>query len=57
MFLYDYKIYQDKRCVAQVSKKYFTFADSYGIHIEDDADQLLMLTMAIVIDIVLHKGK
>ena len=57
MFLYDYKIYQDKRCVAQVSKKLFTFADSYGIHIEDDADQLLMLSMAIVIDIVLHKGK
>ena len=57
MFRYDYVINRDGQEVAKVSKKILAFSDSYGVDISENENPLVMLAVAIVIDIVLHKGK
>ncbi len=42
--------------VAKVSKKWFSFADSYGVEIKDGQDDVLILASAIVIDLASHSG-
>jgi uncharacterized protein YxjI len=37
-----------------VSKRWFTFADTYGIEIEDGEDPVLILATAVVVDMVCH---
>ena len=54
---YDFQIYKDGRIVAVINKKWFAFSDSYGVKIEDGEDHAFLLTMAIVIDQVLHDEK
>lgn len=57
LFLYDYQIKRDRQKIAKVSKKIIAFSDSYGVDINDDENQILILASSIIIDIVLHKGK
>ena len=40
--------------VAEVSKRWFTFTDTYGVDIADDADPVLILASTVVIDMVCH---
>jgi uncharacterized protein YxjI len=54
IFGYDFQIYKDGRMVAVINKKWFAFSDSYGVEIEDGEDHAFLLTLAIVIDQVLH---
>ncbi|MEO7931576.1 MAG: LURP-one-related family protein [Chthoniobacterales bacterium] len=42
------------RQVAEVSKKWFTLRDSYGVEIADEADAVLILASTVVIDMVCH---
>ena len=49
---HEYTFTRMGRQVAQVSKAYFTFADSYGIDIVDGEDDVTILATAIVIDLV-----
>jgi uncharacterized protein YxjI len=53
LFRHEYSISRRGRAVAQVSKRWLTIADSYGIEIEDDEDQILLLASAVVIDEIL----
>jgi uncharacterized protein YxjI len=57
LWRWDYHFSQGSRQVARVSKKIFAFSDSYGIDIEEGEDEMLYLCCAIVIDMILHKGK
>jgi uncharacterized protein YxjI len=57
IFAYDFQIYKDGRMVASISKKWFAFRDCYGVEIEDGEDQAFLLTLAIVIDQVMHDKK
>ncbi len=41
--------------VAQVSKKWFSFSDRYGIDVVDGEDDVLVLAAAVVIDQVCHE--
>lgn len=50
----DFSILKDRRFVAQVSKRWFSFADTYGIDIVEDEDHGFLVTLVIVIDQVLH---
>ena len=40
------------RGIGTVSKKLFSWADSYGVDLEDDEDQVLLLAATIVVDLV-----
>ena len=54
LFHHEYRILQDGRQVAQVSKAWIALTDSYGIDIEDDQNQVLILSCAVVIDEILE---
>lgn len=54
IFGYDFQIYKDGRMVAIINKKWFAFSDCYGVEIVDGEDHAFLLTLAIVIDQVLH---
>lgn len=43
--------------VAEVSKKWFRIADSYGIEIEPGQNDVLILAVAAVIDMMSHEGR
>ena len=43
--------------VASVSKKYFTWADTYGIDIPHGEDPILILSSAVVIDLCCHQDQ
>lgn len=51
---HEFTIYKDRTPVAQISKKFFSLTDAYGVEIDDDEDQLANLALAIVIDMVCH---
>jgi uncharacterized protein YxjI len=51
---HEYTITRGDRVVATVSKRWFTFADSYGIDIADGEDDILVLTTAVVVDQACH---
>ncbi len=40
--------------VAQVSKRFFSWSDTYGIDIADGEDDITILATAVVIDLVCH---
>ncbi len=50
----DFSIRKNGRHVAQVSKRWFAFADTYGIDIAEGEDYGFLVTLVIVIDQVLH---
>lgn len=57
MFRYDYHVNRDGREVARVSKKILAFSDTYGVDIKDNEDPIIILGVAIIVDMVLHRGK
>ena len=50
----EYKFSRGGRVVAEVSKRWFTFADTYGVDIPDGEDEVLILASTVVIDMVCH---
>jgi uncharacterized protein YxjI len=54
VFAYDFSVYKDGRRVAVVNKRWFSFSDTYGIDIADGEDHALLLSLAIVLDQILH---
>lgn len=57
LFAYDFQITKNGAVVAIINKKWFAFSDCYGIEIADGEDHAFILTLAIVIDQVLHDEK
>ena len=53
---YEYEICEGRRKVAEVSKKWFLLADSYGVDIVAGADHILVLAITVVIDMMLDRG-
>ncbi len=53
----DFNILKDNQIVAQVSKKWFSFGDTYGVDIADDEYQAFILALVIVIDQTLHDNE
>jgi uncharacterized protein YxjI len=50
----DFTIRKNGRMVAQVSKRWFSFADTYGIDIVEGEDYGFLTALVIVIDQVIH---
>ena len=51
---HEYSIKQDGRKVAEVSKKWFSFTDTYGVEIDPGQNDILVLAVAIAIDMMAH---
>jgi uncharacterized protein YxjI len=51
---HEYEFQRHRRTVATVSKKWFSFSDSYGIDITDGENDVLILASAVVIDLCCH---
>jgi uncharacterized protein YxjI len=51
---HEYVFERRGREVARVSKKWFSFSDTYGVDIETGEDDVLILAAAVVIDLVSH---
>jgi len=50
----EYDIKQGRKKVAEVSKKWFTITDTYGVEIAEGQDDILILAIAIAIDMMVH---
>jgi len=51
---HEYTFEQSGKTVATVSKKWFSWTDTYGVDIQDDCDDLLILASTVVIDLACH---
>ena len=54
LFHHEYDILRGGREVAHVSKRWVALTDSYGVEIDDNQDQVLLLACAVVIDEILE---
>ncbi len=54
---HEYTFERFGKVVASVSKKYFSWSDTYGIDIIDNEDDITILASAVVIDLVCHDNK
>jgi len=58
---HEYSIKQGRDKVAEISKKWFSLTDTYGVEIDPGQNDILILAVAIAIDIMAHpdqkKGK
>jgi uncharacterized protein YxjI len=54
---HEYSFERQGRTVAQVSKRYWSWSDTYGIDIVDGEDDVAILATCVVIDLVCHDEK
>jgi uncharacterized protein YxjI len=54
---HEYTFTRGGSVVATVSKEWFTFADTYGVEVNDDEDAVLILASTVVIDMACHEGR
>lgn len=54
---HEYKIERGGDKVAEVSKKWFRIADTYGVEVAPDQDPVLILAVAAVVDNMTHQGR
>ncbi len=54
IFDHEYTIARGDKTVAQVSKRWFTLTDTYGIDIADGEDDALLLAIAVAVDEMAH---
>lgn len=52
---HEYTFNRDGEAIAQVSKQWFSWADTYGVEIADGEDPLLILASTVVIDMCCHQ--
>jgi uncharacterized protein YxjI len=50
----EYAFSRQGRTIAQVSKRWFTWADTYGVDVSAGQDDVLILASTVVIDMVCH---
>ncbi len=51
---HEYTFRRGSRVVAEVSKKWFSFTDTYGIEVAEGEDAVLLLASTVVIDMICH---
>ncbi|HET7488426.1 MAG TPA: LURP-one-related family protein [Acidimicrobiales bacterium] len=54
---HEYKIEEGHTTVAEVSKRWFRVADTYGVEVARDRDPALLLAVTAVLDATAHKAK
>ena len=56
-FDHEYGFNRSGQVVARVSKRFFSWSDTYGIDIVDGEDDVTVLATAVVIDLVCHDNR
>ena len=51
---HEYVFRRGDRAVATVSKRWFSWSDTYGVEVDDREDQVLILAAAVVVDQACH---
>jgi uncharacterized protein YxjI len=51
---HEYSINERRRKIAEVSKKWLSLTDTYGVEIDDEQNDILILALAIAIDMMSH---
>jgi uncharacterized protein YxjI len=54
---HEYGFARGSRAVAQVSKQWFSWTDTYGIDVADGEDAVLVLASAVVVDMACHADR
>lgn len=54
---HEYEIRNQHGVVATISKRWFSWTDSYGVEVAEGADVVMLLAIAVVIDLVCHDKK
>jgi uncharacterized protein YxjI len=54
---HEYRIELGRQRVAEVSKKWFRIADSYGVEIDPGQDDILILAATVAVDMMAHPGR
>lgn len=54
-FDYEYTFRRDGREVAAVSKRWFSWSDTYGVDVAEGEDPVLVIASAVVIDQICHE--
>jgi uncharacterized protein YxjI len=54
---HEYEIHEGRHKRAEVSKKWFRVADTYGVDIVPGADDILILAITVVIDMMINEGR
>ena len=54
---YDYKFTRGDKTAAEVSKRWFSLRDTYGVDVAHGEDDALILASTVVIDMVCHDDK
>ncbi len=57
LFDHEYAIYQGEQRIAQISKRWFSLTDTYGIDVLPGLDDALIVSACIVIDEMLQEDK
>jgi uncharacterized protein YxjI len=57
LLAHEYRIGDGKQKVAKVSKKWFRIRDSYGVQIEPNQNDAVILAVTVAIDAMVHPGK
>jgi len=52
----EYKIKQKGKNVAEVSRKWFTITDTYGVEIAEGQEDIIILSVAVAIDMMTHEN-
>ncbi len=55
-YAYDFTIFKNGSPAAIISKKWFSFSDTYGVDISDNENTAFMLSLVIVLDQIYHDG-
>jgi len=50
----EYSIKQGRKRVAEVSKRWFTITDTYGVEISEGQNDILILAVAVAVDMMVH---
>jgi uncharacterized protein YxjI len=54
---HEYVFNRDGRLVAEVSKQWFSWTDTYGVDIAEGEDDIVILASTVVIDMACHEEK
>lgn len=57
IFDHEYRMEQDGQNIAEISKRWFRLRDAYGVDIAPGQDDVLILTISICIDQMVHGGR
>jgi uncharacterized protein YxjI len=54
IFDHEYSIKQGWNKVAEISKKWFSLTDTYGVEIDEGQNDILILAIAVAVDMMAH---